>query len=153
MLGDKRAILILMLVLVFPFMHMPTAYSSDLTVPEKTLAFLEDVVMLDMMKYNATLEIFDVRYPDELHGLAQHNVLYMLLSDEDTLEAAFGFKNESFAHCMLGTIDSPLYSQPQPANIVDAAKGLVSILHKRRVDCLRQYTGKMNPLPCGNRYS
>ena len=125
MLGDRGAVLILMLVLVFLLLQLPTAYSAELTVPEKTLAFLEDVVMLDMTKYNATLEIFDVRYPDELHGLAQHNVLYILVSDESELEAAFGFKNESFAHCMLGTLESPLYSEPQPANIVDFAKGFL----------------------------
>lgn len=125
MVGDKRAILILMLVLLFLLLTVPTAYSVELTVPEKTLAFLEDVVMLDITKYNATLEIFDVRYPDELHGLAQHNVLYILVSDENEVEAAFGFKNESFAHCMLGTLDSPLYIEPQPANIVDAAKGFL----------------------------
>jgi len=124
MLGDRRAALILVLVLLF-LLQVPTAYSAELTVPEKTLAFLDDVVMLDMTKYNATLEIFDVRYPDELHGLAQHNVLYILVSDESELEAAFGFKNESFAHCMLGTLESPLYSEPQPANIVDFAKGFL----------------------------
>jgi len=122
---DRRAVLILMLILVFLILQVPRAYSAELTVPEKTLAFLEDVVMLDMTKYNATLEIFDVRYPDELHGLAQHNVLYILVSDESELEAAFGFKNESFAHCMIGTLDSPLYSEPQPANIVDFAKGFL----------------------------
>jgi hypothetical protein len=56
-------------------------YSGELTVPEKALAFLEDVVLLDMTEYNATLEIDDAYYPDELHGLAQHNVLYILVSD------------------------------------------------------------------------
>ena len=125
MMGDRRAVLILMLVLVFLLMQVPTTYSAELTIPEKTLAFLEDVVILDMTKYNATLEIYDVCYPDELHGLAQHNVLYILVSDESELEAAFGFKNESFAHCMLGTFGSPLYSEPQPANIVDNAKGFL----------------------------
>ena len=100
-------------------------YSSELTVPAKALAFLEDVVLLDMTKYNATLEIHDVLYPDELQGLAQHNVLYILVSDEGELEATFGFKNESFANCMLGTLGSPLYSEPQPANIVDNAKGFL----------------------------
>jgi len=100
-------------------------YLSELTVPEKTLAFLEDVVLLDMTKYNATLEIHDVLYPDELQGLAQHNVLYILVSNEGELEAAFGFKNESFANCMLGTFGSPFYSEPQPANTVDNAKGFL----------------------------
>jgi len=101
------------------------AYSNGLTVPEKALAFLEDVVLLDMTKYNATLEINDVYYPDELHGLAQHNVLYILVSDEGELEAAFGFKNESFANCMIETVGSPFYVEPQPANIVDNAKGFL----------------------------
>ena len=63
LMGDRGAVLILMLILVFLLMQVPTAYSAELTVPEKTLAFLEDVVMLDMTKYNATLEINDMRYP------------------------------------------------------------------------------------------
>ena len=67
-------------------------YSNGLTVPEKALAFLEDVVLLDMTEYNATLEINDVYYPDELHGLAQHNVLYILVSDEGELEQLSGSK-------------------------------------------------------------
>jgi hypothetical protein len=100
-------------------------YSGELTVPEKALAFLEDVVLLDMTEYNATLEIDDAYYPDELHGLAQHNVLYILVSDEGELEAAFGFKNESFAHCMLGTLGSPFYAEPQPDNVVDVVKGFL----------------------------
>ena len=100
-------------------------YSSELTVPEKALAFLEDVVLLDMPKYNATLEIYDEHYPDELQGLAQHNVLYILVSDEGELEAAFGFKNESFAHCMIGTFGSPFYAEPQPDNVVDVVKGFL----------------------------
>jgi len=100
-------------------------YSSELTVPEKTLAFLGDVVLLDMTKYEAVLQIHDVYYPDELDGLAQDNVVYVLVSDEGELEAAFGFKNESFAHCMLGTLGSPFYAEPQPANVVDAVKGFL----------------------------
>jgi hypothetical protein len=97
-------------------------YSDELTVPEKALAFLEDVVMLEMTEYNVTLEIGDARYPDELHGLAQHNVLCTLVSGESEMEAVFSFKNGSFAYCMLGTLDLPLYSEPQPTNIVDAVK-------------------------------
>ncbi|MGD9130539.1 MAG: hypothetical protein PVH73_03070 [Candidatus Bathyarchaeota archaeon] len=97
-------------------------YSDELTVPEKALAFLEDVAMLDMTRYNATLEINDVSYPNELQGLAQRNVVYILFSDEGELEAAFSFKNESFAFCSLMTFGSPLYSEPQSKDIVDSAK-------------------------------
>ena len=52
-------------------------------------------------------------------------VVYLLVSDESKLEAAFGFKNESFAHCTLWTTGSPLYSEPQPTNVVDVAEGLL----------------------------
>ena len=125
MVRISRVFLILLFVQMFLVVHLPVAYAVELTVPEKTLAFLEEVVMLDMTKYDATLEIFDARYPDELDGLVQHNVYYILVSDENEMEAAFGFKNESFAHCMLGTLTSPIYSQPQPTNIVDFSKGFL----------------------------
>jgi hypothetical protein len=100
-------------------------YASELAVLEKSLAFLDDVVMLDTTRFNVTLEINDARYPEELHGLVQHNVVYTLISDDCALEAVFCFKNESFAYCSLMSVDQPLYSEPQPTNIVDAAKGFL----------------------------
>ncbi|PVX23552.1 MAG: hypothetical protein CW691_10355 [Candidatus Bathyarchaeum sp.] len=99
--------------------------SSELTVPENTLAFLDDVVMLDMTKYEAILQLHDVMYPDELAGLAQDNVVYVLVSNESEMEAVFGFKNGTFAHCMLGTVGSPFYSEPQPTSVVEMVKGFL----------------------------
>jgi len=55
--------IVLLLVLAFPLLLMPKAYSAELTAPEKTLTFLTDVVKLDMTKYTVTLVSNWVDYP------------------------------------------------------------------------------------------
>jgi hypothetical protein len=96
-----------------------TVYAVEKAVPEKALTFLEDVVLLDLTKYEKILQIHDVMYPDELDGFTQDNVVYALVSNESELEAAFSFKNSTFAHFMLGTLEAPFYSEPQPSTAVD----------------------------------
>jgi hypothetical protein len=100
-------------------------YSNELTVSDRALTLLENVLMLDMTKYEAILQIHDTTYPDDLDGLAQDNVVYALISNESELEAVFGFKNETFAHCMLGTLGSPIYSETQPDNIIEVVKSFL----------------------------
>ncbi|MCW4015263.1 MAG: hypothetical protein NWF06_02740 [Candidatus Bathyarchaeota archaeon] len=100
-------------------------YSNELTVPEKALVFLENVVLLNMSQYEAILQIHDTMYPEELDGLAQDNVVYVLVSNENELEAAFGFKNGSFAHCTLGTASSPVYSEMQSDSLVGNVKSFL----------------------------
>ena len=70
--------LILMAVLTVSFVQLSTAYSAELTAPEKTLIFLKDVVKIDVTKYNATLVSNWVDYPPHWGGLAQEVVRYDL---------------------------------------------------------------------------
>ncbi|MCW4034014.1 MAG: hypothetical protein NWF03_01475 [Candidatus Bathyarchaeota archaeon] len=101
------------------------AYSTELTVPEKALEFLEDVVLLDMTKYEAVLQLQDERFPEDLNGFAQDNIVYGLIGNETEAEAAFMFKNKTFANCMIGTRNELIYSQPQPTDVAEAAKGFI----------------------------
>jgi uncharacterized protein YpmS len=55
--------LVLMAVLVVSFVQLPAEYPAELTAPEKTLMFLEDVVEVDVARYNATLASNWVDYP------------------------------------------------------------------------------------------
>lgn len=102
-----------------------SVYAVESTIPENALTFLEDVVLLDLTKYETILQIHDVMYPDELDGFTQDNVVYALVSNESELEAAFGFKNSTFAHFMLGTLEVPFYSEPQPSTTVDAVASFI----------------------------
>ena len=127
MLGDRRAVLILMLALVFLLMQVPTAYSAELTVPEKTLAFLEDVVMLDMTKYNATLASNRVDYPPHWGGLTQEVVRYNLeVVNESRLYVTCRLRETTLYSCNLQVLKgSPLFAESQPNNLLDSTKGFL----------------------------
>jgi len=125
--GDRRAVLILMLALVFLLMQVPTAYSAELTVPEKTLAFLEDVVMLDMTKYNATLASNRVDYPPHWGGLTQEVVRYNLeVVNESRLYVTCRLRETTLYSCNLQVLKgSPLFAESQPNNLLDSTKGFL----------------------------
>ena len=142
---------ILTIVLTLSLMQVPTAYSAEWSAPDEALVFLEDVVELDMTKYNAILDIYDVRYPPHLGGLAQENVHYLLESNESKLDVAFAFVNETLDHCGLWVVEgSPLYSQPQPTNVLDMAKDLLQRYqnYTRALDSegMRDFEGMRNVL-------
>jgi len=118
--------LILVAFLAFLLLQVPMVYSAEWSAPDEALTFLEDVVNLDMPKYNATLDIYDVRYPSHLNGLVQENVVYLLESNENKIQVAFAFVNKTLYHYGLFVIDgSPLYSQPQPKTTLDVAMEIV----------------------------
>ena len=127
LLGDRRAVLILMLALVFLLMQVPKAYSAELTVPEKTLAFLEDVVMLDMTKYNATLASNRVDYPPHWGGLTQEVVRYNLeVVNESRLYVTCRLRETTLYSCNLQVLKgSPLFAESQPNNLLDSTKGFL----------------------------
>jgi hypothetical protein len=116
---------VLAVVLAFPLLQVPTAYSAEWSAPEKAMSFLTDVVRLDMTKYKATLVNHRVEYPSDLGGLAKEYVDYILESDESKLDVGCVFINKTLDFCIL-YVDkgSPLYVQPS-TNFLDAAKGLL----------------------------
>ena len=127
MVMDRKAILIIMLVLLFTLLHVPTAYSAELTAPEKTLTFLKDVVKVDMTKYNATLASNWVDYPPHWGGLAEEFVRYNLDGgNESNLRVTCRFRENMLYSCSLKVRKgSPLFAEPQPTRLLDAAKGFL----------------------------
>jgi len=107
-------------------LQVTMVYSAEWSAPNEALAFLEEVVNLEMNNYNAVLDIYDVRYPPHLHGLAQENVVYILESNESKIQAAFAFVNKTFYHCALFMLEGePIYSQSQSKNVLDVADGVL----------------------------
>jgi len=119
--------LILMAVLTVSFVQLPTAYSAELTAPEKTLIFLKDVVKIDVTKYNATLVSNWVDYPPHWGGLAQEDVTYDLDGgNESNLYVTCKLREGMLHSCSLEVPKgSPIYAEPQPTNLLDAAKGFL----------------------------
>jgi hypothetical protein len=119
--------LILMAILAVSFVQLPTAYSAELTAPEKTMMFLEDVVKVDVTKYNATLVSNWVDYPPHWGGLAQEDVTYNLdCADESNLYVTCKLREGTLHYCSLEVPKgSPIYAEPQPTSLLDAAKGFI----------------------------
>jgi len=119
--------LILVAVLTVPFVQLPKAYSAELTAPEKTLTFLKDVVKVDVIKYNATLASNWVDYPPQWGGLAQEVVRYDLDGgNESNLSITCRFRENMLHSCSLRVRKgSPIFAEPQPTNLLDAAKGFL----------------------------
>lgn len=121
------AALILMAVLTVTFVQLPKAYSAELNAPEKTLIFLKDLVELDVTKYNVTLIRNRVDYPPHWGGLAQEVVRYDLDGgNESNLYLTCRFRENVLHSCSLKVRKgSPIFAEPQPTRLLDAAKGFL----------------------------
>jgi hypothetical protein len=122
--------LILAVVLTFSLslVQVPGAYAAESSAQEKTLSFLADVIMLDLANYNVTLLYDEVSYPTELDGITQEEIRYKLETNGSDLDITFVYRNNMLA---FGTIyvnpsrSLVHYTKSQPANLIDAAKGLL----------------------------
>jgi len=119
--------IVLLLVLAFPLLQMPKAYSAELTAPEKTLIFLKDVVKLDMTKYTATLVSNWVDYPPHWGGLIEEVVRYNLeVVNESRLYVTCRFRENMLYSCSLDVLKgSPVFAESQPNNLLDSTRGFL----------------------------
>ena len=102
-----------------------STHSIELTVLVKAVAFLKDVIQLDMPKYNVTLVGYFVENRSDLGGLVEETLSYICESNESKLDVDFAFRNKTLTWCSLDVREgSPLYTQPS-TNILDMAKGLL----------------------------
>ena len=121
------AALILMAVLAVSFIQLLTEYSAELTAPEKTMMFLEDVVEVDVAKYNATLASNWVDYPPHWGGLAQEVVRYDLDGgNESNLRVTCRFREDMIhSYSLQVRKGSPFFAELQPTSLLDAVKGFL----------------------------
>jgi hypothetical protein len=93
--------------------------------PDKVLAFLREVVYLDMTKYFATLESNTVEYRSDW-GIVEEIMSYSLTYEGSKLDVIFRFRNTTLSSYYLHVIEgAPHYSKLQPTNILNSAKALL----------------------------
>jgi hypothetical protein len=121
------AALILIAVLAVSFIQLPAEHSAELTAPEKTMMFLEDVVEVDVAKYNSTLASNFVDYPPHWGGLAQEVVRYDLDGgNESNLRVTCRFREDMLhSYTLKVPKGSPIFAEPQPTSLLDAVKGFL----------------------------
>jgi DNA-binding transcriptional ArsR family regulator len=99
--------------------------------PAKVLAFLKDVVYLDMTKYYATLASNTVEYRSDLGGIVEEILKYTLTYEGSKVDVTLRFRDNTLSRYNLYVLEgAPFYSQLQPTNMLDAAKGLLERYHQ-----------------------
>ncbi len=114
--------LILVVVLAVLFAYLPTVYVTETSDADEVMVFLEEVVSLDVAKYDVTLLGTSVTYPDWLGGLAQVTGKYTLESETSKIDVLFKFRNNTLSWCLVRILEgSPHYIDLPSANIRDLA--------------------------------
>lgn len=112
--------LILIVVLVVLFACLPALYSAESSEEYEVLLFLEDVVRIDVTKYDVTLLGTSVTYPDWLDGSSQVTGKYSLESETSKLDVLFKFRNGMLSWCLVRTVEGlPHYVDIQSGNTSD----------------------------------
>ncbi|PVX26318.1 MAG: hypothetical protein CW691_01745 [Candidatus Bathyarchaeum sp.] len=97
---------------------------------DSVINFLEDVIQLDMTKYNAELQRHTVGYRSDLDDIIEEHLTYRLTSDESELSIDFRFRNQTLSRYILDVIEgSPTYSQPQSTDVLDLADDIMQRYH------------------------
>ena len=92
---------------------------------DDAINFLEDVIQFDTGKYQATLLSDTVEHRSDLGGVAEENLRYSLIDSESQIDVILRFRNQKLSRYACLFEGSPVYSQPQPYTMLDAAKGLM----------------------------
>jgi hypothetical protein len=143
LVGDRRAVLILMLVLVFVLLQVPNAYSSESTAEDKLSEFLSSVVGLDLTKYalvppslppgveypsnlSETLPPLNFTLDDQFGGLVEEEVLsYDLEYNESRIHIMGIFYNGHMAFLAVSPQGDYVYSESPPTDVLNQAKGII----------------------------
>ena len=99
------------------------ALSSD---TDKAIAFIQDVVQLDISEYQATLLSSDVEFRSDLGGIVEEILRYSLADSEARIDVVLRFRDQLLSRYQIYVFEgAPIYSEPQPINLVDSATNLL----------------------------
>lgn len=119
--------LVISVILMSPILQAPSIYSAEWSAPEEALYFLRNVVGLDLARYNLTLVSSSKENRFDLGGILEERGKYTLESNESKIDVIYRFWNRSLVYCNIYLLKgSPLYVQPQPKNLLDAAKDILA---------------------------
>ncbi|HSQ53249.1 MAG TPA: hypothetical protein VLM82_02270, partial [Acidobacteriota bacterium] len=123
-LRTKKVYLPLILIVISTtlLVYLPAAYLTENSNSDEVLLFLEEVVRIDVSKYDVTMLGTSMTYPDWLDGLPQMTGKYTLESETSKLDVLFKFRNGTLSWCLMRVIEgSPYYLDVQSEIIREAA--------------------------------
>jgi DNA-binding transcriptional ArsR family regulator len=97
---------------------------------ERAMTIIRDVVQIDTTKYQTTLLRDIVENRSDLGGVVEEILKYSLTTSESKIDLVLRFRNNHFSFYQLSLIEGvlpfdPIYVQPQPTDILEAARGLI----------------------------
>jgi hypothetical protein len=97
---------------------------------ERALSIIRDVVQIDTTKYQTTLLRDSVENRSDLDGVVEEILQYSLTTSESKIDLILRFRNNHFSLCQISLIEGippfdPIYIQPQPTGVLDAARGII----------------------------
>jgi DNA-binding transcriptional ArsR family regulator len=96
---------------------------------DDSIRFLRDIIQINVTAYEATLIENSVITRPDLGGIVEELPTYSLVSSESQMKTVFRFRNSKLSKFQLLAIDGvPIYSQPPPNTVLEAAKNLLQKL-------------------------
>jgi DNA-binding transcriptional ArsR family regulator len=94
---------------------------------DRAIAFLTDVIQLDITKYHAELVSNTLEFRPDLGGITEEIVKYSLLSYESRLDVSLRFRNQTLSSYYIQVLEGiPYYSQPQPDNLLNITSQILN---------------------------
>jgi DNA-binding transcriptional ArsR family regulator len=91
------------------------------------IAFITDVIQLDITKYHAELVSNTLEFRPDLGGITEEILKYSLLSYESRLDISLRFRNQTLSSYYIQVLEGiPYYSQPQPDNLLDITSQILN---------------------------
>jgi DNA-binding transcriptional ArsR family regulator len=95
----------------------------------EAIAFLRDVIQIDVTNYRATLLSNTVEVRSDLGGVVEEILRYSLTSSDSKGDVVFRFRNNELSMYQVNLLEGSLvYATPQPYSVADAARNLLGRL-------------------------
>ena len=96
----------------------------------QAMVIIKDVIQIDVSKYQATLESTTAQVRSDLGGAIEEVFKYSLVNSQSNFELTLRFRNGHFSLYQLSQLEGfpnypPLYTQPQPTDVLQAATRLI----------------------------
>ncbi|MCW3997847.1 MAG: winged helix-turn-helix domain-containing protein [Candidatus Bathyarchaeota archaeon] len=93
---------------------------------DKAIEFIQDVIQFDLSEYHVALLSDTVEFRSDLGGVVEEILRYSLSNSEDKIDVVLRFRNQFLSRYQIYVFEgSPIYSTPQPYNMLDAAANLL----------------------------
>jgi DNA-binding transcriptional ArsR family regulator len=97
---------------------------------ERAISIIREVVQIDTTKYQTTLLRDTIENRSDLDSVVEEILQYSLTTSESKIDLVLRFRNDHFSLCQISLIEGippfdPIYIQPQPAGVLEAARGII----------------------------